>query len=229
MHRGELFIVSAPSGTGKTTLIHKLMSSELASSGNLHFSVSHTTRAPRGSEEDGRDYHFIDRESFGRMIEADEFLEWAEYTGNYYGTSVAEVEPRLQRGIDVVLEIEVKGAERVRERCPEAHAVFVMPPSYQVLHDRLVNRGLEALDARTRRLAVSLSEIRRYESYDYVIINDDLRRASEVLAAIVLEKRHRVGRSVERARELLEDFESHLEPTGQSTQEIPKENEDSES
>lgn len=213
MHRGELFIVSAPSGTGKTTLIHSLMASELATSGKLHFSVSHTTRGSRGTEVDGKDYHFIDRERFVEMVEADEFLEWAEYAGNLYGTSIAEVEPRLEEGIDVILEIEVQGAGRIRERCPEAHAVFVMPPSYQVLHDRLLNRGLEDERARARRLGVSLSEIKRYDQYDYVIINDDLKRAGEALAAIILEKRHRVGRSHDRAQSLLDDFQTHLQPS----------------
>ena len=211
MQRGELFIVSAPSGTGKTTLIHSLMASELADSGALHFSVSHTTRAPRGSEVDGRDYHFIDRERFQAMIDDDRFLEWAEYTGNFYGTSRAEVTPRLEQGIDVILEIDVQGAERILTSCPEAHAVFVMPPSYEVLRDRLTRRGLDDAGARTRRLAVSLSEIKRYEQYDYVIINDDLRRASDILAAIILEKRHRSARIEERVRAMVAEFESHFD------------------
>lgn len=210
MQRGELFIVSAPSGTGKTTLIHSLMSSELAESGALHFSVSHTTREPRGSEVDGRDYHFVGRERFQSMIDDQCFLEWAEYTGNFYGTSRAEVEPRLEQGIDVLLEIDVQGAERIMATCPEAHSVFVMPPSYEVLRDRLIRRGLEDERARSRRLAVSLSEIRRYEQYEYVIINDDLKRASSILAAIILAKRHRAERIDERARAMVEEFETHF-------------------
>ena len=211
MTRGELFIVSAPSGTGKTTLIHRLMSSELARSGALHFSVSHTTRPPRGTEVDGKDYHFVERDRFQSMIEDEVFLEWANYADNFYGTSIEEVRPKLERGIDVILEIDVQGAERIRVQRPDAHAIFVMPPSYRVLHDRLVNRGLEDERVRARRLAVSLSEIKRYAQYDYAIINDDLDRASDALAAIILAKRHRVERLEEDAHRLLDDFKAHLE------------------
>lgn len=211
VQRGDLFILSAPSGTGKTTVIHRLLREALPGRDGLAFSVSHTTRRPRGNEEDGRDYHFIGRELFEQMIAEDRFLEWAEYTGNYYGTSYDEVTPRLEAGVDVILEIDVQGAERVKGRMPEAHTVFLMPPSYDELERRLVGRSLEDAETRVRRLAVSLWELRRYESYDYVIINDDLERASRVLAAIILEKRHRAQRIGARARELVEEFGSHFE------------------
>ena len=211
MQRGELFIVSAPSGTGKTTLIRQVVGGGAREIGGIAFSVSHTTRAPRGSETDGRDYHFVGRDEFERMIAADRFLEWAEYTGNYYGTSYDEVLPRLEAGSDVILEIDVQGAERVQSRMPEAHGVFVMPPSFADLRRRLAGRGLETAEAMSRRLGVSLSELRRYDRYEYVIINDDLKRAGDVLAAIILEKRHRLERIRADARRVVEEFSTSFE------------------
>ena len=126
---------------------------------------------------------------------------------NFYGTSREEVFPRLERGIDVLLDIDVQGAEQVMARCPEAHGIFVLPPSYQDLERRLRSRGLDDDQTIARRLAVSLTEIKRYDQYQYVIINDDARRASEVLAAIILEKRHRRERMKTRVQEILHDFQ----------------------
>jgi guanylate kinase len=206
MHRGELFIVSAPSGTGKTTLIQNLMKGDLSGAGGVAFSVSHTTRKPRNGEIDGKDYHFVDRETFRRMIAGDRFLEWAEVHDNFYGTSFAEVLPRLEEGIDVLLDIDVQGAERVMARYPQAHAIFVLPPSYEALAARLNRRGLDHPEQIARRLAVSLAEIRRYDRYHYVIINDDAARAGEALAAIILEKRHRQERMLGRVQEILRNF-----------------------
>ena len=207
MQRGELFILSAPSGTGKTTLIQSMMRGALAEFGGVAFSVSHTTRAPRAGEVNGEDYHFVDHTTFQEMIAADQFLEWAEVHNNYYGTSWAEVLPRLEEGIDVLMDIDVQGAERVVTRYPEAHSIFIMPPSYQVLEERLQRRALDDPQAIARRLAVSLWEIRRYDNYRYVIINDDAHRASEVLAAIILEKRHRQERMRGRVQEILKTFQ----------------------
>lgn len=207
MQRGELFILSAPSGTGKTTLIQSMMRGALAEFGGLAFSVSHTTRAARAGEVDGKDYHFVDHPGFQDMIAADQFLEWAEVHNNYYGTSWAEVLPRLEQGIDVLMDIDVQGAERVTSRYPEAHSIFIMPPSYQSLEERLRRRALDDPQAIARRLAVALWEIRRYDQYHYVIINDDARRASEVLAAIILEKRHRQERMRGRVQEILKSFQ----------------------
>ncbi len=205
--RGELFILSAPSGTGKTTLIQQMMKGGLAGFGGLAFSVSHTTRQPRANEADGRDYHFVAHETFQSMIAADRFLEWAEVHNNYYGTSYDEVVPRLEWGIDVLMDIDVQGAERVVARHPEAHSIFIMPPSYEVLAGRLQGRGLDEPHAIARRLAVSLWEIRRYDQYHYVIVNDDAELASEVLAAIILEKRHRRERMRGRVEEILRNFQ----------------------
>ena len=206
--KGELFILSAPSGTGKSTLIRSIMTKGgLDSFGGLAFSVSHTTRSPRDGEVDGRDYHFVDPATFQSMIAGDGFLEWAEVHSNYYGTSLKEVFPRLERGIDVLMDIDVQGAERVLASYPEAHSIFIMPPSYEVLESRLRHRGLDSEQAIARRLAVSLWEIRRYDRYRYVIINDDAHRASEVLVAIILEKRHRQERMRGRVHSILKDFQ----------------------
>jgi guanylate kinase len=207
MPSGELFILSAPSGAGKTTLIQNLMTGRFSDFGGLAFSVSHTTRQPRQGEVDGRDYHFVDHATFLGMIEGDAFLEWAKVHDNYYGTSRGEVFPRLEQGIDVLLDIDVQGAEQVVSRCPEAHSVFVLPPGYEALEGRLRSRALDDDSTIARRLAVSLGEVRRYESYRYVIINDDARRASEALAAIILEKRARRERMQSRVQEILRDFQ----------------------
>jgi guanylate kinase len=214
--RGELFILSAPSGTGKTTLIQSMLQGGLSKFGGLAFSVSHTTRKPRAGEVDGKDYHFVDHATFQSMIAGDRFLEWAEVHNNYYGTSFDEVLPRLAQGIDVLMDIDVQGAERVLSRYPEAHSIFIMPPSYDVLDNRLHRRGLDSEQEIARRLAVSLWEIRRYDRYRYVIINDDAHRASDVLAAIILEKRHRQDRMRGRVNSILKDFQDRVprESTG---------------
>jgi guanylate kinase len=206
MQRGELFILSAPSGSGKTTLIQSLMRGSLAGFGGIAFSVSHTTRKPRQGELDGQHYHFVDHATFQAMIAEDRFLEWAVVHGNFYGTSLDEVMPRLAAGIDVLLDIDVQGAERVMARYPEAHGIFVMPPSYHDLEVRLNRRGLDQPEQIAKRLSVSLSEIKRYDRYHYVIINDDANRASEVLAAIILEKRQRRERMLGRVQEILRNF-----------------------
>lgn len=211
---GELFILSAPSGAGKTTLIQEIMQppSLPGGIGGLEFSVSYTTRAPRQGEADGRDYHFVDHATFLSMIDDHRFLEWAQVHGNFYGTANDEVFPRLEQGIDVLLDIDVQGAERVMGRHPEAHGIFVMPPSYQDLEVRLKRRGLDDPQAIARRLAVAQSEMSRYDRYRYVIINDDVQRASGVLAAIILEKRHRQPRMDGRVQEILKDFQQRGSP-----------------
>lgn len=211
MPRGDLFILSAPSGTGKTTLIHAMLRGGTGALKDLAFSVSHTTREPRRGEVDGTDYHFVDRAAFERMIAEGRFLEHAEYNRNLYGTSWGEVRPRLERGEDVILEIEVQGAEQVLQRYPEAVSIFVLPPGFEALRHRLSQRGLDGAEAMRRRLAVSYSEIRCYSLYDYAIINDDAARASEALAAIILARRHRRQRMEERAEAVLSDFQEAFE------------------
>lgn len=205
--RGELFVLSAPSGAGKTTLIRNLIDS-LADSGSMEFSVSHTTRRPRLGEIDGKDYHFVEMQVFQRMIAEDLFLEWAEVHGNYYGTSDAAVSPFLERGVDVILDLDVQGAERLMHRFPSAYSIFILPPSYADLVQRLEGRRLDGAEEISRRLAVSLWEIKRFDSYQYVIVNDDAARASQALAAIVLEKRCRLARVQRRVDAILADFSS---------------------
>lgn len=210
--RGDLFLLSAPSGAGKTTLIRGVLA-ELGGEGAIAFSISHTTRAPRAGEVDGSDYHFVDAASFRRMIAEDEFLEWAEVHGNYYGTSKRAVLPLLEAGIDVVVDLDVQGAERLMRADPAAHSIFVLPPTYNDLVERLKGRGLDGEEAIARRLAVSLWEIRRYGSYQYVIVNDNAERARKALAAIILEKRYRRARMDASIAEVLADFErAHAGP-----------------
>ncbi len=207
MQRGELFVLSGPSGTGKTTLIRRLLEGPLGEGGGLVYSVSHTTRAARAGEVDGRDYHFVSRETFRRMIAERRFLEWAEVHNEYKGTSLEEVMPRLDAGVDVLLDIDVQGAEQVRASHPEGHFIFTLPPGFAELRRRLTARDLDEPEEISRRLVVSLSEIKRYAEFKYVIINDDLDRACRGLAAIILDKRHRLERLEERIKQVLSEFD----------------------
>jgi guanylate kinase len=205
--KGELFLLSAPSGAGKTTLIrHVIEALTSAGAPGLEFSISHTTRRPRAGEVEGKDYHFVAVEQFQRMIAEDRFLEWAEVHGNYYGTSEAAVLPYLERGLDVLVDLDVQGAERLMHRFPAAHSIFILPPSHRDLVQRLEGRRLDGAAEIARRLAVSLWEIRRYDQYQYVIINDDAGRASHALEAIVVEKRQRRHRVQARIDAILADF-----------------------
>lgn len=204
---GELFLLSAPSGAGKTTLIRNVTETMAArGQGGLEFSVSHTTRRPRQGEVQGKDYHFVDVGVFQRMIAEDRFLEWAEVHGNSYGTSADAVLPFLARGVDVLVDLDVQGAERLMRRFPEAHTIFVLPPSHADLVGRLEGRRLDGAAEIARRLAVSLWEIKRYDRYQYVIINDSAEQASRALEAIVLEKRQRRHRVQARVETILADF-----------------------
>ncbi|MEM9290582.1 MAG: guanylate kinase [Acidobacteriota bacterium] len=192
MTSGQLFIFSAPSGTGKSTVVRRLLTGDWLAPGSLRLSISHTTRAPRAGEVDGEAYHFIDRAAFRAMVAAGEMLEYAQVFGDhYYGTSREMVEESLAAGVDVLLEIDVQGAEQVMERCPQAHSVFLMPPSYDELERRLRGRASDAESDIARRLAVSSTEIRHYCRYDYVIINDQVERSVQALSAILIEKRQR--------------------------------------
>ena len=210
--RGELFIVSAPSGAGKTTLIQTMMKAGSVDLETIAFSVSHTTRRPRPGEVQDRDYHFTTPAAFQEMVEEGRFLEWAPVHDHHYGTSADEVVPRLARGVDVVLDIDVQGAEILlnleSDEIPEErrHGIFVMPPSYDELRRRLEERGQNESDEIQRRMRVALREVQRFEQYEYVIINDCVDSASRVLASIILSKRHRRRRMRDRLTGVLEDF-----------------------
>ena len=186
--RGLLFIVSAASGTGKTTLVERLVHAVP----NLGMSRSYTSRPARAGEHHGIDYNFISRERFEEMARAGEFLEWADVFGNYYGTSAADTESSLLRGEDVVLVIDVQGARQVRTRGIETVGIFVLPPSAAVLEQRPRGRSKDSEDQIRRRLDVARKEVAEYEQYEYVIINDEVEAAVERLRAIVMAERTRV-------------------------------------
>jgi guanylate kinase len=186
---GILFIISAPSGSGKSTLVNEVRKQLTG----IEFSVSWTTRAPRGSEQHGREYNFTTREEFEQRLAADEFLEHAEVFGNYYGTARASLEEARRDGHDLVLDIDVQGAAQVRAKMPEAVSIFVMPPNPKVLRTRLRNRsraeGVEDEAEVFRRLSEARKEIENYREYGYILVNDVLDRAVAQLEAIVLAER----------------------------------------
>jgi guanylate kinase len=200
---GALFIVSSPSGGGKTTLISELLGRHPE---GLYFSVSHTTRPRRNGERDGHEYHFVTAREFREMIGRDEFLEWAEVHGNLYGTARSEVLPRIARGIDVVLDIDVQGVRQVKARRPEAIAIFLLPPSAAELERRLRSRGLDDEGQIEKRLANAGREIEEAERYDYAIINDELERALHALESIVTAVRLRPGRLAEQVERIRSQF-----------------------
>ena len=178
--RGHLYVIAAPSGAGKTSLMRALLERRPA----VSFSVSCTTRAPRPNEQDGRDYHFIDRAEFERLIAADEFIEYADVFGNLYGTRRSTVDEALAEGRDLVLEIDWQGARQVRKRLPEALQIFILPPSREELEARLRKRAADSAEAIARRLAESVSEMSHWREFDYVIVNQDFDRALAEFEAI---------------------------------------------
>jgi guanylate kinase len=202
--RGDLFIVASPSGGGKTTLIRRLLANPPGEP--LHFSVSHTTRPMRKGEQDGREYHFVTTEAFQRMVEREEFLERNEVHGHIYGTSRAEVLPHLASGEDVVLDIDVQGARDIRRTYPEAVAVFIVPSSPQVLERRLVSRGLDGEESVRKRLINAAREVQQAEEFQYVIVNDDLDRATLELESVVRARRLTPARQAARLEQIRKEF-----------------------
>ena len=188
--KGIPFVVSAPSGAGKTTLC-RTVQKELP---GLAFSVSHTTRSPREGEVSGRDYHFVDVKKFRSLIDAGAFIEWAEVHGNLYGTSLEEIRRSLFGGEDLLIEIDVQGAAQLREKLPEAVFIFILPPDLHTLEERLRGRGTDDDSSIQRRLAIAVREISRQTDYDYRIVNEDLQEATTKLAGIVQAERCRVSR-----------------------------------
>lgn len=207
---GILFIVSGPSGAGKTSLIERVQQTTRPCGVNLYFSVSHTTRHPRPNEADGREYHFVDDETFGRMVEAGEFLEWANVHGKRYGTARSEVQGRLSNGEDVILDIDVQGARIISEDAllrPHSLSVFVFPPSFEELERRLDRRGLNSDEEIELRLNKALHEIEHgLEFYDYVIINDDFEVAAKSLEAAIIARKLKSESAAGRLHEMAETF-----------------------
>ncbi|MGC8760762.1 MAG: guanylate kinase [Bryobacteraceae bacterium] len=201
----QVFIISAPSGSGKSTLVRSLLEHEPG----LIFSVSYTTRTPRGQEQEGREYHFVSREEFERMIAAGQFIEWARVFDHYYGTHRRYVDQGAAEGRDVVLDIDVQGARQLKEKIPGAVSIFILAPSREELEKRLRARGDTGDDVIRRRLAEAAREIRNFEQYDYVLVNDDLQAASERLLWIVRTSRLRSSdpKVKARVREILQTFE----------------------
>jgi guanylate kinase len=202
--RGQLFIVSAPSGTGKTTLVERLVQCVPG----LRMSRSYTSRPARLGEQDGVDYNFITRERFEAMARAGQFLEWADVFGNYYGTCVADTEAMLARGEDVVLVIDVQGARQVRSRGIETIGIFVLPPSAAVLEQRLRGRSKDSEEQIRRRLEVASAEMDEYSQYEYVIVNDEIEAAVGRLQSIVGAERARIKRVRPDAEAIIGTFHS---------------------
>lgn len=181
MSKGNLFIVTGPSGAGKGTVLGRL----LPMMDGLRCSVSATTRQPRAGEEDGVNYYFLTRPAFEQMIQQGAFLEYAEYVGNYYGTPAAPVNECLEKGIDVILEIEVQGALIVKQKRPDARLVFIVPPSFADLELRLRSRGSESCETIEKRLAKAKEEYAAADQYDYIVVNDQVEGAADELRSII--------------------------------------------
>jgi guanylate kinase len=182
--RGKLFVIAAPSGAGKTSLVRALMQRRPA----LRFSISYTTRQQRPTERDAHDYFFVDKPEFERMVAAGEFLEHARVFDNYYGTSRKQVERLLEEGQDVLLEIDWQGAQQIRLALPECRTIFVLPPSREALEQRLRGRGTDSDEVIARRLRDSLADLSHWNEFDYIVVNDDFDRATDELEAIVTGK-----------------------------------------
>jgi guanylate kinase len=205
----SVFVISAPSGSGKSTLVHRLFHDVP----NLIFSISYTTREPRGSERNGIDYHFITREDFEERIRKGEFLEHAELFGkDYYGTSRLTLDQARAEGKDLVLDIDVQGARQLKAALPEAITIFVLPPSRKVLEERLRRRSQDSDEVIERRLREAAREVRNYTQYDYVLINRDLEECARDLEAIVRTERLRRVRREEDIQPILDSFEDRGVP-----------------
>lgn len=200
--RGMLIVVSSPSGGGKGTLIDRV----LKTVPGVSYSVSYTTRLPRAGEQDGREYFFVTVDTFREMIARGEFLEWADVYGQLYGTSRDQVERERATGRDIILEIDVQGAESVRGLIDDAVSVFILPPSFELLKNRLVARATDSPEALERRLRGAPAEVEKYKDFQYVILNDDINRASAQLASVIYAERARRERQELSSREAFTDF-----------------------
>ena len=201
-NRGQLFVIAAPSGAGKTSLVKAL----IARKPELHVSISHTTRAQRATEEPGREYYFIRKEEFQDRVKRGEFLEHAQVFDNYYGTGRAPVNEQLAQGRNVILEIDWQGARQVRAAMPEARTIFILPPSRQALDERLRNRKTDTEDVIARRLRDAVGDMSHWSEFDYVVVNADFERATADLAAIIEGQAERLSASRPDLLPLLQDL-----------------------
>jgi len=197
---GLLFVVSAASGTGKTSLVKALLDRVT----NLHVSVSHTTRGQRPGELDGVHYHFTEKDSFLALVEQGGFIEYAEVFGNYYGTAQTTVKEQLAKGHDVLLEIDWQGAQQVRKLFPDSKQIFILPPSQFDLRERLSNRGTDAVDVIEHRLSCAVEDMQQYVNFDYVIINDDFNKALHDLEAVIIANRLVLHQQANRHEKLIQ-------------------------
>lgn len=204
--KGNLIIISSPSGGGKGTLIKEV----LKTVSNIGYSVSYTTRDRRSEETDGRDYFFIDAARFNRLIDRGEFLEHAQVHGNFYGTSVNQILAEINLGRDVILEIDVQGAKNVRAKIPEAVSIFILPPSFEVLRQRLVARKTEKKEDLELRLHNSYDEVGRFTEFEYIIINDEVSSAANKLQAVILAERMKRIRQIDSIRIILDSFDASV-------------------
>jgi len=199
---GTLYVFSAPSGAGKTSLVKALLEKTEA----IGVSVSHTTRDPRPGEENGKDYNFVSQDEFKSLIDQNAFLEHAQVFDNFYGTSQIWVESELATGRDVILEIDWQGAEQIRQQMPDTVTVFILPPSREELHSRLTGRGQDSEETIERRMRDAVSEMSHYNEFDYIIINDDFEQALEQLRSVVLARRQRAAAQTQIHADLLKNL-----------------------
>jgi guanylate kinase len=200
--RGTLFVVSSPSGGGKGTLVRGVL--DVVE--NLSYSVSYTTRGPRANEVNGREYFFVDVPTFEEMVAGGEFLEWACVHGNFYGTSKRQIAEKTAAGVDMILEVDVQGAASVRKLLMDSVSVFILPPSFKVLKERLCARGTDTPESLELRLRNAPDELDQYSAFDYVIINDEVKRAVAQLASIIYAERARCVRQESLVRRVIEEF-----------------------
>jgi len=200
--RGSIIVISAPSGAGKSTLVKRL----IAAVPSLAFSISYTTRPPRRNEKNGREYFFVSRRQFERMVARGEFVEWADVFGHLYGTSKKQIRAAQEAGQDILLDIDVQGHRQVRRRLPEAVSVFVLPPSFRELERRLRHRHSDLPEVIARRLEAARKEIAHWPEYEYLVVNDRLAATTQALRAVVLGARFRRRNQAQRARKICRTF-----------------------